>query len=256
MKSKANLTAGLWVMTAVTILSARSQAADFHFMPGENSKASDKAKVEIVSPKEGEILPAGKNVMLSLKVEGFDLGKQTEGADKIGLANSKDGQHIHIIVDNGPYKPCYDASKPFDLGALAPGVHTIEAFASRSWHECVKSPDARKFVTFYVGEKKGDGPVKASDPLLTYSRPKGDYVGKDAEMVMVDFFVTNAKLSKDGYKVRVTVDGQSQVVDDWKPYRLHGLKAGEHKVKTELLDPKGNVVPGTYNSTERTITLK
>ena len=31
-------------------------------------------------------------------------------------------------------------------------------------------------------------------PLLTYSRPKGEYTGAGAESIMVDFYLTNATL--------------------------------------------------------------
>ena len=33
------------------------------------------------------------------------------------------------------------------------------------------------------------GAVDASKPLLTYSRPKGDYKGADAEAIMIDFWL-------------------------------------------------------------------
>ncbi len=225
-------------------------------MPQANSAVSNHAVLTIVSPKDGELLPADRNVMLAMKVEQFELGKLTEGSGQNGLAYSKDGQHVHVIVDNGPYIAVYDVSKPVDLGKLTPGIHTVEAFASRSWHESVKSPGARKIITFYVGEKKGESPVAPGAPLLSFSRPKGEYVGDDAKMIMVDFYLTNATLGPKDYKVRVTVDGKSSVVDEWQPYHVHGLASGEHKVKIELLDPAGKAVPGPYNATERTIVVK
>ena len=33
-------------------------------------------------------------------------------------------------------------------------------------------------------------------PLLTYSRPKGDYAGAEADPIMVDFWVTNGKITE------------------------------------------------------------
>ena len=221
-----------------------------------NAKASNSATVMIVSPQEGEVLPVGKSVGLKLKVADFALGVLTEGSGENGLAQSAKGQHIHAIIDNGPYKAIYDVSEPFDLGELAPGVHTIEVFASRSWHESVKSPSARKAVTFYVGEKSGDSPYKSGAPLLTYSRPKGAYVGDDAKKIMVDFYLTNATLSTTDYQARITVDGESTIVQEWRPYSVSGLAPGEHTFKVELLDASGNNVPGKYNSTERTITVE
>ena len=34
----------------------------------------------------------------------------------------------------------------------------------------------------------------STQPLLTYSRPKGDYKGADADAIMIDFWLMNAKL--------------------------------------------------------------
>ena len=235
---------------------AQAQEGQLTLMAQTNTVASNSAQLEIRSPSEGAVLPAGQPVSLEMAIEGFELGKLTEGSGSNMLAYSKNGQHIHVIVDNKPYMAIYDVSSPVDLGDLGPGVHTVEAFASRSWHESVKSPGARKLVTFYVGSKSGTAPVDPGKPLLTYSRPKGTYEGADAQMIMVDFYLTNATLSPTDYKARVTIDGKSTVVDSWNPYHVHGLEKGMHTVKIELIDPDGNVVPGAYNSTEREIEVK
>jgi hypothetical protein len=101
--------------------------------------------------------------------------------------------------------------------------------------------------------------VDRTKPLLTYSRPKGEYKGADTDAIMIDFWLTGAKLQSDGgdYRVRYTVDGgDAKFIDKWQPIWLTGWTAGTHKVKLELVDKNGNVVVnGDYNSTERTITI-
>jgi hypothetical protein len=103
------------------------------------------------------------------------------------------------------------------------------------------------------------GDVDRTKPLLTYSRPKGEYKGADADAIMIDFWLSNAKLQGEGgeYRVRYTVDGgEAKFLDKWAPIWLAGWTAGTHKVKLELVDKSGNVVDnGGYNSTERTITV-
>lgn len=241
------------------MLAAGLQAAgagELNLKVRENAAASNHAVVEIVSPREGEVLPADKPVMLEAHVKGFVLGELTPGAGRNGLAFSAKGQHLHVIVDGGPYAAVYDVSKPFDLGKLKPGLHTIEAFASRAWHEAVKSPGARRAVTFYVAKAKGRSPYKPGAPLLTYSRPKGTYVGDDARMIMIDFYLTNATLGPKDYRVRVSVDGDSTIVDRWQPYHVEGLAKGEHEIQIELIDHKGKRVSGKHNSTQRTIEVR
>jgi hypothetical protein len=101
--------------------------------------------------------------------------------------------------------------------------------------------------------------VDAKKPLLTYSRPKGEYKGADAEAIMIDFWLSNAKLQGDGgeFRVRYSVDnGEAKFIDKWEPIWLKGWTAGKHTVKLELVDKDGNVVAnGDYNSTSREITV-
>jgi len=101
--------------------------------------------------------------------------------------------------------------------------------------------------------------VDAKKPLLTYSRPKGEYKGADAEAIMIDFWLANAKLQGDGgeYRVRYSVDGgEAKFLDKWEPIWLKGWSAGKHTVKLELVGKDGQVVAnGDYNSTSREITV-
>jgi len=103
------------------------------------------------------------------------------------------------------------------------------------------------------------GPVDPKKPLLTYSRPKGEYKGADAEIIMIDFWLANAKLLGDGgeYRVRWSVDGADpKYIDKWEPIWIKGWTPGKHSVKLELVDKDGKPVDnGGYNSTTREITL-
>ncbi len=105
------------------------------------------------------------------------------------------------------------------------------------------------------------GEVDAKKPLLTYSRPKGEYKGDDANAIMIDFWLANAKLQGDSgggeYRVRYSVDGsEAKYIDKWEPIWLSGWTAGKHTVKLDLVDKTGNLVDnGGYNSTSREITV-
>ena len=120
----------------------------------------------------------------------------------------------------------------------------------------------RKFKTTtnsnqMMSEGKETGAVDASKPLLTYSRPKGEY--KDGDAIMIDFWLSNAKLTGDGgeYRVKYSVDGgEAKFIDKWSPIWLKGWTDGKHSVKLELVNKEGNFVDnGGYNSTTREITI-
>jgi hypothetical protein len=101
--------------------------------------------------------------------------------------------------------------------------------------------------------------VDPKKPLLTYSRPKGEYKGADADAIMIDFWLTNAKLQSDGgeYRVRYSVDGgETKFIDKWEPIWLTGWATGKRNVKLELVDKDGKPVEnGGYNTTTREITV-
>lgn len=118
----------------------------------------------------------------------------------------------------------------------------------------VPTPEGKDYAQQGTG-----GSVDKAKPLLTYSRPKGEYKGADADSIMIDFWLSNAKLKGDGgdYRVRYSVDGgEAKYIDKWEPIWLSGWTSGKHTVKLELLDASGNPVDnGGYNTTSRDITV-
>ena len=170
-------------------------------------------------------------------------------------ANSKDGQHIHLIIDDQPYAAKYEPSFNYEI---ADGEHYLLAFLSRSYHESIKTKDAHVVVK---GNFKGNSMMskaKVDAPMLFYSRPKGEYVGKaDTEKIMLDFYLVNTTLSADGNKVKVAVNGEEKfVLDEWKPIFIEGLPMGDNKIKLTLVDKDGNVIDAPLNPVERVFTLK
>jgi hypothetical protein len=187
------------------------------------------------------------------EVANYELGVQTEGSDTRGIANSGKGQHIHLILNNGPYSAHYEpnVSKP-----LEEGNYVALAFLSRSFHESVKNASSYWVDVITVGEPEQKMSIDFSAPHMFYSRPKGTYTGKDTEKLMIDFFLLNTTLAPDGNKVRATINGEVFMIDEWAPFYVEGLPKGEAIVKLELVDQNGNVIPGPFNSVERKVMLE
>lgn len=255
---------------------------------GEMEEAAPVLK--IVEPAEGSTVD-GSTVKVRL-----DLGGDLKGYEPHKNPDGT-GNHIHVILDNEPYEAYYELGQPFELRNVSEGQHTLRVFASRPWHESYKNEGSFQMVTFNVrgggdpskptttnagqrmadnraseaspapaaegkdfgAKSKGDATVDRSKPLLTYSRPKGEYKGVEADPIMIDFWLTNARLEEDGgeHRVRYSVDGgEPQYIKKWQPVWLKGWTEGKHKVKLELVDRSGNVVQnGSYNTTEREITV-
>ncbi len=273
----------------LTVVPRPSKTEDQMKQRGEQDQA--KPTLRIVSPAKGAVIN-GSTVSVKLTLDGDLKGYKPHKDPATGKGN-----HIHVILDNQPYEAYYELDQPFELRNVTEGKHTLRVFPSRPWHESYKNEGAFQMVAFTVrgggdaskptttgsGQKMADnknagadanaattregkdvaasqgGDVDPQKPLLTYSRPKGDYTGEDADPIMIDFWLSNGKLQGDGgqYRVRYSVDGgEVKYIEKWGPIWLTGWIGGKHSVKLELVDKDDKVVDnGGYNSTTRDINV-
>lgn len=230
----------------------------------------DHVKLYIVFPKEGDI-KTGQPVKVQTRLNGFPLGTYSEfpRAREIANDNSK-GQSLHVFVDNEPYfiineaiidalddnEEYYEQTSnfaiPFDL---KPGMHVLRIFPARSFYESIKGDKACAVTTFYYKVKKDNLDVDLDGAYLTYNEPDGEY--QKGKPILLDFYIANCQLSKDGYKVRFSIDGKMQrILTQWIPYYIYGLQQGKHAIRLELLDPQNKLVPGLFNDVTRNITIR
>lgn len=255
---------------------------------GEQDEA--KPVLKIVSPANNSTIN-GSTVEVKLNLTGDLKGYMPHKDPATGKGN-----HIHVILDNQPYEAYYELGQAFELRNVVAGKHTLRVFPSRPWHESFKDEGAFQMAVFTVkgggdaskptttssgqtvatnkatpaaspqAPKEGKdmasstaGEVDATKPLLTYSRPKGEYKGADSDPIMIDFWLSNAKLKGDGgeFRVRYTIDNDAPLfIDKWEPIWLSGWISGKHTVRLELVDKDGKPVDnGGYNATAREITV-
>lgn len=193
-----------------------------------------------------------QKAQFNFSIENYTL-KADSRNNLTGLcANSKDGQHIHLIVDNKPYTALYQNEHRTKLDS---GSHLALAFLSRSHHQSIKHKHAFILKPIHIGKKSKNFNLKT--PYLFYSRPKGIYVGNDTKEILLDFYLVNVQLSKSGYRVKVELDSTHQfILYQWKPYLIKGLSIGDHKIKLTLLDSKNKIVKTPFPITERVFTLQ
>ena len=230
---------------------AKSEVA---ITPIEDSKMFPDAKISVSKETATSADADSVTFKINYKVENFELTMHTEGHNSEHMANSGQGQHIHFILDNSPYSALY---KPEHEVKLKKGSeHYLLSFLSRSYHESLKEKNAFVLERFKINDKGAYEKLAVpTEPMLFYSRPKGEYKGMDTKAILLDFFVVNTTLAKDGYKVQVNVNGQDFMLDEWRPYQITGLPMGEHVIKLTLMDANGNAVSGENTSVERKITL-
>ena len=168
------------------------------------------------------------------------------------------GPHVQLLLDNQPYGSVYDLTQPIVLEDLAPGTHTIRAFAVRPWDESFKNEGSYAQVTFHIFAQTDENSPKDNRPLLTYGAPLGIY---GAEPVLLDFYLLNAPLHQvaednpaiSDWRVRYTVNGESLMLKDWEAIYIEGLKPGQNWVQLTLVDDAGQPMEGVFNNTVRLI---
>jgi len=228
---------------------------------GDRSPTIEGAAAQVTAPADSAVVDRAE-IDVTIEDINFEAGVQTDTDRADAIANSGNGQHVHVIVDNQPYMANYETGAPFDLGNLEPGAHTLVAFPSRSYHESVKGRDAYDLVNFYVEEESGEFMLGSMEPSIIYSRPKGSYSGAGAERIMLDFYLHNVELGEDGYKARYTITDEqgsevaSTTLTEWAPAFVTGLESGTYEVNLQLVGSDGNVVPGAFNDTTREITVE
>lgn len=185
--------------------------------------------------------------LFNFEIDEYMLGEQTKGNFEFQIANSAQGQHIHYILNNGPYSAHYENSFKKTLNKEN---NIVLAFLSRSYHESVKNKDA-----YFIGQF-GEEKIDLGKEFLFYSRPKGTYTGADTERILLDFYLVNTKLSTDGNRVRATINDVVFYIYEWSPYFIEGLPKGENKIKLELLNNKNQLIKTSFNPSIRTIVLE
>jgi hypothetical protein len=214
------------------------------------SPSSREPQVKIVGLKPNATLDQ-TTASIRFEVEDFPIFKDPE----LNL-----GPHLDVLLDDQPYAEVYDAKQSIVFSDLKPGTHTVRVFASRPWHESVKTPSAFDQLTFHVFAPTQANRPPLDQPLLTYSQPHGTY---GAEPILLDYLLTPPSGETKGSestalpssKVRVTVNGTSFTTEEQPPIYLKGFKPGENWVKVELLNSSGKAISNDLDETVQIVTL-
>lgn len=262
----------LFACFMLAMASAKSPDANpsnIRTMPVARTPESNTIVLRIALPRDGQVL--GTPVWVQFRLDGYALGaaSQFDRADDVAVSNM--GQTVHVVVDNTPYFPVNEpAIDPFDEGgfyydmsykfqlphSLKEGMHTVRMFPARSFGESLKGENTFAAINFYVGNQSDNPGMDLSKPFITYNEPSEQMYLVEGKPVLLDFYVSNAELSPDGYKVRLTVDGKVvRTISSWQPYYIYGLKKGHHTVQLELIDNNNKVVSGLFNTVKQSITV-
>jgi len=233
------------------------------------SKQPAYVKVTIALPKKGSMQ---KNpVWIQTRIRGFALGAISQLPRKNEISTASEVQSLHIVVDDMPYfvfdglsldpledqgdydEALYKFKIPF---RLSEGLHVLRIFPCRSFGEGLNKQNNFATTYFYVGKKNGSAAF-LNDPYITYNEPTGVIKEQGTKPLLLDFYVHNCELSKDGYKVQLHIDNSvHKELYEETPYYIYGLRKGHHQIRLRLVDKNDELVKGPFNDVLRTIKVE
>lgn len=212
-------------------------------------------QLAIRAPQDGSLLPAGP---WSLRVDGSDWPLTKPGA--LGL-----GAHLAVQVDDGAPRRLMDEARAdgsFELTVpmppLTPGSHRITVTAVRPWGEVVKGPGASAQIRLNrVASNPLALPAPGSPQLIVASPAELTA----AEPLLLDWLLLDAPLQglREGdarWRLRVTINGDSFLVDQNVPLWLKGWRNGSNSLLMELVDERGDPLNPPFNAVVREVIVE
>ncbi len=241
--------------TSTTIVDSSKQNAEISIAPFDNPSPEYPNATLTIKDWEATVVGDTATVTINYNVANYELKLQTPDATTKGCNNSKDGQHIHFILNNGPYVALYEPTHTFNV-KVDEDVYVL-SFLSRSYHESLKNKEAALLLRFKVDK---NGKIAKLDipatPMVFFSRPKGDYVGQvNTENILLDYYLWNTDLSSQNLKVKADINNQTFHLDNWQPMMIKYAPMGELKITLSLIDSTGAVLEGVNTSVSRTSNL-
>ncbi|MEB3335709.1 MAG: hypothetical protein VKP70_12075 [Cyanobacteriota bacterium] len=201
--------------------------------------------VSILAPADGDLLPDGPWT-LRLRVEDWPL---VDGGP-LGL-----GPHLVVQLDGEPPRPTVETTVA--MPPLSPGSHLLTVYAAKPWGEAHKSPLAVRQIRLHrLAPNPATLPAPHSPQLIPVS-PMGP---AGPPPLLIDWLLIDAPLQglradTSGWRLRLTVNGESVLLDQQTPLWLQGWKPGGNALLLELLDGRGEPLNPPFNSLLREVSV-
>jgi hypothetical protein len=203
-------------------------------------------RLEILSPADGALLPAGPWT-LRLQVEDWPL----VDAGPLGL-----GPHVVVQLDGDPPLPLTGTTTT--MRPLEPGSHRLTVYAARPWGEAVKSPGAQRQIRLHrVAVNALSQPAPGSPQLIAVS-PRGTAASTPLllDWLLLEAPLQNLRGGDASWRLRVSINGDSFLVDQQTPLWLEGWRSGSNAIQLDLLDGLGEPLNPPFNSLVAEVTLQ
>ncbi len=208
-------------------------------------------QLKLESPTTGAVLKQ-ENWELVLKIQDWPLAIDPE----LGL-----GAHVVVQIDEDqPIRISKQEGEKLRIAmkGLRPGSHRLTAYAAYPWGEAVKEPEASlQWRLHMLQPLTGTQPADDAPWLVTVSPSELS----SGEPLLLDSLTWNAPLQnlKEGdgrWRLRVSINGDSFLMDHQEAVWLKGLPPGSSAVQLELLDGLGEPIEPVFNNQLKAVDQK
>lgn len=195
-------------------------------------------QLTILNPANEALLPEGP-WNLQLSIDDWPL----VDAGSLGL-----GPHLVVQIDGGPPQPL--TRTELTMPELSPGSHRITVYAARPWGEAVKSPGAFRQIRLH---RIAPNPISLPSRDQAQLIPVSPQPEAQNEPILLDWLLLDAPLQHlrggdNSWRLRVSVNGDSVLIDHQTPLWLKGLRPGSNALQLDLVDGRGEPLNPPFNS--------
>lgn len=202
-------------------------------------------RITIVEPADGAILDDGP-WSLRLRVDDWPLVQ----AGSLGP-----GPHLLVQLDDAPPIRLFETS--LTLPPLAPGSHRLTVMAARPWGEVVKRPGSFQQIRLHRVTPNPLGLPAPGTPQLLVTAPLDASPDEPLllDWLLIDTPLQHLRADDARWRLRLTINGDSVLVDQPTPLWLKGWKQGANALLLELVDGRGEPLNPPFNSQVKEIRL-
>jgi len=197
-------------------------------------------QLKILEPANGAMVADGAWT-LRVKVSDWPL---IDGGS-LGL-----GPHLLAMLDGEP--PRVLTATQTEMPPLSPGSHRLTVTAAWPWGEVIKSHGAFDQIRLHRAAANPLAVPPLGSAQLFVISPNSNSKNM-AQPVLLDWLLIDAPLQNlrqddASWRLRITVNGESFLVDQQTPLWLSGWRAGANALLWELVDGQGEPLNPPYNS--------
>ena len=200
-------------------------------------------QLKLLRPADGSVI-SSDGVDLELGVQDWPVSRDLQ----LGL-----GPHVAVQVDDRPpirLDQINDGQVQLHLDGLAPGSHRFSAWAAYPWGEAVKTPGAAIQGRWHLWQQLSGTQPEPDAPWLVPIPASGS---ASRQPLLLDWLIWNAPLQnlRDGdgrWRLRISLDGDSFLVDHQDALWLKGSSSSGSTVQMELLNAHGEPLQPVFNN--------